>query len=111
MLSFQSTVVIVVSCELMPFAIWSAVVSPQVSIAVNYILVEISLSPVVAVTFGLLFVFIGGLLFWQTIVYHFAGYSFSRSSPVLLVTSTFSLNWISDCLSLLMASCFTCFHG
>jgi len=46
----------------------------QVSISVNYILVEISLSAVVAILFGLLFIFIGGLIFWQTITFHFSGY-------------------------------------
>lgn len=44
-----------------------------VSFAVNSILVEISVSPLFAITFGLVFVLIGGLIFWQTISQHFAG--------------------------------------
>lgn len=44
-----------------------------VSIAVNFILIEVSLSAVVAIMFGLLVIFIGGLIFWQNFTLHFSG--------------------------------------
>ncbi len=50
-----------------------ALFSICVSFAVNSVLVEVSISPFFAVVFGLVFIFIGALIFWQTISFHFAG--------------------------------------
>eukprot|EP01006_Ploeotia_vitrea_P033475 TRINITY_DN65549_c9_g8_i2.p1 TRINITY_DN65549_c9_g8~~TRINITY_DN65549_c9_g8_i2.p1 ORF type:complete len:831 (-),score=336.35 TRINITY_DN65549_c9_g8_i2:26-2476(-) len=42
-----------------------------VSFVVNNVLVEISISPTYSIGFGLMFIIIGGIIFWQTVSHHF----------------------------------------
>ena len=56
----------------------------QITFAVNTILVEISTNAFFSVMFGLAFIFMGSIIFWQTVSYHFDGLVFFGSDVFVL---------------------------